>query len=721
MITKKTFVTTSSFILTAALLSQIYSFKNTKDQSQSLNYSGFINLSQNVKSVSSIATDSSAAFEDTVITKDIINVIDKEISKKINRTRYAVRVIKAFVPVRETKKIISKVDVKKETQPVIATSILNDEDLSSYEINNSGLINLYALSIEDMVFAKFEPVKLTTTYNEEIKDEVKVAQASTAIAPIEADEVMATQPAPEKKSLDNISNSINTSNEESTAVDSKVESREDEEMVMFDYSDKSTPEAVKKTIDQKLYERPLSKTVQQAINRVIGNAPVKKLMTINTQRVFPEATQENITKIDNQEIDLNSDKNIIYDYSQPKSKTSRTEAMTATAEVDAFMAPVTKTEASQFTLWAKEINLSTQKRRQALAFEFVPDYDRAERSDDQGSGEIAFGYSLSGEMNTQTGVVQAQGVISTRVELNLGGKANFEVPLINEEGMQKFLQKQGLSIEGNLIMLAIDPSIIDTEIDSRFAARFFFDKNFKSLNSASGASVVLYAGVKTGNVMIRYLLNNKESAQKIVYVGDGEMYFEDSEFTDSYRETFTFTTRNLLGQKRKELIIDGGAISYFNTNNTAKKKALNAYDIKIPALTSGMRKYLEFKHLKDSIFVGTAGEKDIEIPSNEFIGKVLEINQVSSLKDRCVVQINLSKDLREIKANGKNRSGEMFVETSYLDKDGNFSRDTAEMAEKVFIVGDMEGQFNVKLDYTDGSTEFLKTFCTEGSYLVEQL
>ena len=37
------------------------------------------------------------------------------------------------------------------------------------------------------------------------------------------------------------------------------------------------------------------------------------------------------------------------------------------------------------------------------------------------------------------------------------------------------------------------------------------------------------------------------------------------------------------------------------------------------------------------------------------------------------------------------------------------------------IVGDMEGQFNVKLDYTDGSTEFLKTFCSEGSYLIEQL
>ena len=96
------------------------------------------------------------------------------------------------------------------------------------------------------------------------------------------------------------------------------------------------------------------------------------------------------------------------------------------------------------------------------------------------------------------------------------------------------------------------------------------------------------------------------------------------------------------------------------------------------------------------------------------------MNQVSSLRDRCVVQLNLSKDIREIKSSGKNKNGEMFVETNFLDKDGNFSNES-EMAEKVFIIGDMSGQFGVRLDYTDGTTDFLKTFCSEGTYLVEQL
>jgi hypothetical protein len=311
-------------------------------------------------------------------------------------------------------------------------------------------------------------------------------------------------------------------------------------------------------------------------------------------------------------------------------------------------------------------------------------------------------------------------MIPTRVELNLDGKSSLEIPLINEEGIQKFLEKKGINVEGNLIILTLNSNIVDTEIDTKFDQRFYFDAGFKNTNNILKAKYIMYAGVKSGNIMVRYLLANHEVAQKIIYVGEGEMYFEDEEFVGGNRETYTLTTRNLFGAKKKELNIDGELINFLNTKINAKKKALNAYEVKIPTMPSGMRKYLEFKHLKDSVFVGLSNEKDLEIPGNEFIAKVLEMNQVNSLKEQCVVQINLSKDIKELKANGKNQSGEMFIETSFLDKDGNFTKDS-ELAEKIFLVGDKEGLFNLKLDYTDGSTEFLKSFCSQNSYLIEQL
>ena len=193
MTIKKTFVTTSSFILTAILLSQFYSFKNQSSQSQSINYSAFTNLTQNIKSISTESSVASTASEDTIITNDIIKVIDKEITKTISRTRYSTRNIKA--PHKETKKIISNTEIKKEIQAVTVVAKLESENLSSYEINNEGLINLYALSIEEMAFTKFESIKLASDYKDEIKDEVAVNQASTSLAPIEADEVNSSQAA----------------------------------------------------------------------------------------------------------------------------------------------------------------------------------------------------------------------------------------------------------------------------------------------------------------------------------------------------------------------------------------------------------------------------------------------------------------------------------------------------------------------------------------------
>lgn len=701
MILKKVIATTTCFFVSAVLLSQAYSLVESRLSSPSIDTSAFTNLMANVEAISAPVETKTSNVEDKQITADIINVIDKELSKNIKATRYAV-----LPHINKAKKtVIAKVEMKK---PLITNLSI---DLTSYEIDNKELINLYAFEVEQIEYSTFEATKLASSYDE-VKDEVAVKVASTEnheSAPIEADEVKTVQPAPKKE--------VALAKEVVKEEVKEEADKADEELVMYDYSDKVTEApSIKKDIDAKLYERPISNTVKRVIDREIGHAPVKKLVALNTQKeVQQKVDQEEKLTIEDKEIDLNSEENIVYDYSQEQQASPKNEAA-AFASSEALT-----TQNTQYTLRAKELNLNTQKLTQLSGFEFIPDYDRNERISDSSTGEIGLGYSIVGGMNTQTGVIQGQGLIPTRIEVSLGSMKGLEVPLLNEEGIQKFLQKQGASVEGNLIMIAKNSNIIDTEIDTNYGIKFFFDKNFKQVQQISSASYILYAGVKTGNILLKYLLANKESAQKIIYVGDGEMYFEDPSFKSSERETFVLTTRNLLGQKKKELSISGDAISFFNTNNIAKKKALNAYELKIPTLVSGMRKYLEFKHLSDSIFVGTDEEKEIEVPGSDFIGKVLEVNRVNSLKDHCVVQINLAKDLVGMTANGKNLSGEMFVETSFLDKDGNFSHENADNADKAFVVGEMEGQINVKFDYTDGSSQFLKTFCSEGTYLVEQL
>lgn len=695
----------SAVCVTTFLVSAITYNLVRLQEPQVIDFSAFKNASANIQFIT-VNQQNKAQLPVYDVSASIVSVIEKEIKAKIRHTRYSLRPKKIF-----EEKIIAKrwndikpefvtVDLKIEPVKLNALTMDSEKSLFEFEINNNELIRLYGFELGALEYKSFANTQIVHVYDIK-EDEVQVAQASTRTQLVE-EIVPAVPAAPPAATKEEIAASELATNANPV----------NDELVVFDYSAK---EAVLETTKmKKIFDTPISNTVKEAIERAVHKSPARAMNTHKKKVTADASTSENLEKV------MEDEDNLVFDYSQ-NAQAAVTKKDVA-SEISAFTAPATPdtTAQAEFTIKAQEINLNTLKSRQAYGYEFVPDYDRSERTDDQATGEIKLGYSLSGNMNTQTGIVQSQGMIPTRVELNLVNEGMI-VPMLNEEGIQKFLEKKQTDVVGNLLMVAVDPSIFDVEIDSSHQFKLFLSEKFKLMDTQANAAYVLFLGVKTGNVSLRYLLANKESAQKVVYVGDGEMYFEDPDFVNTQREIYTFTTRSLLGRKVKELNINGSEVSFFGTKTTAKKKALNAYEIKVPEMVENSRKYLEFKHLGNSFFVGTENTTEIEIPGRDFMGKVLEVNELSELGTRCMVQLNLSKDLRDIKANGKNMQGEMFVEATFLDNDGNFSRDNSELSEKIFLSGDMEGLFNVRLDYTDGSTEFLKTFCSEGAYLVEQL
>lgn len=448
-----------------------------------------------------------------------------------------------------------------------------------------------------------------------------------------------------------------------------------DEMVFYDYKN------VTKNSPEKTFDGKISKTVQAAIERELGK---KQRSKISEQERMPEKALD------------------------------KSESFLEINEI--------KISPREFLIHAKEINIHRLKKEKLINFEFVPDYDREERIFDEGSGEVKLQYSLAKNTGTQTGVLQAVGLIPTRVELNLS-EEQIEVPLLNEEGIQKFLERKKTDVHGNLLLVAMNQQIQDVEIDSEYQYKLYLSERFKLMEGIEGASYVFFMGVKTGNLMLKYLLENKTSTQKIIYIGEGEMFYDSPSFKndDASWEVYTLTTRSLLGKTVKELNIDGDDVSLFGTKKFAKKRALNAYELKMPTMVSGARNYLELNHLSKALFVGTAEDTDLEIPSIGFIEKALEVNDLKEMGTHCLLQINIEKDPAHIRAAGKNKNGEMYLETSFLDRDGNFSRENSERSEKIFVTGEMEGLFGVRIDYTDGTSDFLKTFCSEGSYLMEQL
>ncbi|MBY0413018.1 MAG: hypothetical protein K2Q18_02580 [Bdellovibrionales bacterium] len=719
-------VKTFACLFSATLVLGSYVQTSERFEPKKVDFSAFKNASANIQFLSEkpVLTEASGPSD---VTGRIVKTIESEVKRKIYSTRIAIKPVRlqntALANVvkknwNDIKPEFAAVDLKINT-PETVTLTLNEE-ASEFEINNKELINLYKFETGALAYESFANVDLASYELEVTPASTQKEIASSIEAPLN-DEVNIAQSSTTTKIIEEITPeaapALPTEAELEDAKIATTENSINDELVVYDYSENNVKAEAPKVLSKKMFDAPISNSVKEAIAREVHKTSPTIVSTQAAKKSFvPDNNDED--KIDLEKVMADAD-TIVNDYTSNKqasnAKAAEVKAISAFA---AGFAPDVTTQ-MEYTITAKEINLSTQKVREISNYEFVPDYDRSERLNEV-SGTIKIGYSLSNEVSTQTGVLEAVGMIPTRVELNLKN-GGIEIPLLNEASIQKFLQKKGLDIFGNLFMTAVDSSIDDVEIDSDYQAKLYFTEKFKLVESMDAASYVLFLGVKNGNMLVRYLLDNKETAQKIVYVGEGEMYFEDPDFVDSARELYTFNTRTLLGRKAKELNIDGSDITVFGTKITSKKKTLNSYEIKIPEMVENSRKYLEFKHMGSSLFVGTTNTKEIEIPGLDFIGRVLQSHQLSELGERCMVQLNLSKDLRDIKVNGKNRSGEMFVESSFLDNDGNFSRDNSELAEKVFITGDLEGIFGVRLDYTDGSTEFLKTYCSEGSYLIEQL
>jgi hypothetical protein len=700
-------------------------YSTDRYEPKKVDFSAFKNAAANIQYLSQ-KTEIKADVVTTDVTAGIVSTIEKEIKGKILRSRYAmvpkkIQFKHAVIAKNwnDIKPEIAAVDMKIADRQM--NSISSSDEASGSEINNSELIKLYGYEVESLQYETFANT-LIASVDPVATEIVGVTEATSKQEIVKEDAVNVAQASTTTHVVEEITVDTAMKEEIARAEVATKENPVNDELVMFDYSAAGAKEATPVANTQKMkkiFDAPISNSVKNAIERAVHKTPMVAMNTQSAPSKRIASSIETTTETDALEQAMADEDNLVFDYSK---KTQASVAKKTASDISAFMAAADTTPANlvDFTVKAREINLATRKSTQVLGFEFVPDYDRAERMDDQTSGEIKLAYSLAGDVSTQTGVVQAHGLIPTRVELNLlnGG---LEIPLLSEEGIQKFLSKKQTGVTGNLLMVAVDPSIEDVEIDSEYQYKIFFSDKFKMQKNQDNASYVLFLGVKTGNTLIRYLLDNKESAQKIVYVGDGEMYFEDPDFVGTQRELYTFTTRSLLGKTVKELNINGTDVSFFGTTITAKKKTLNAYEIKVPELVDNSRKYLEFKHMEKSLFVGTKNTKEIEIPGQDFINKVMQANDLSELGARCMVQINLKKDLRDIKVSGKNRSGEMFAETSFLDTEGNFTRDSSELAEKAFVSGDLEGIFSVRLDYADGTTDFLKTFCSEGAYLIEQL
>ncbi len=458
----------------------------------------------------------------------------------------------------------------------------------------------------------------------------------------------------------------------------KEEEKGEDDFVVFNYDKKKTPE--------------LSPTVIQAIKREAGD----NTKSLETKEDKGEEGSKNI------------EEEIIYDYSAPKRDFKLPEE-----NKSAFAGNV---QTNIVKIRNILLNLGTKKATHGTNFEFEPDFDRNERVSDNGTGELSWVSTTEEKNMSLTGAIIRKESIPSRIDLNLSTH-NRVVLSLDEESYYSYIDSIGVKNK-TAIIVSVPRFIKDVEIGSSYEVKETWDKNFK--NTDDEKQYYIFWGVNPGNVEIKYR-GESETVKRLAFVADGEVYFEYPTFKEKEKDTFLMTTQNLLSKRPKELALSKNEIKIMGSEIFGNKRGLNAYEFFYPIKIEGEKNYYQFNHEGNEIYLSKNTDVNAEVPSKDFITTILAKKEIGDLDGRCLIQININKEIGDVKYAGKNVGGEMFVSALYLDQDGKLNETEFEYSDKMFIVGEGQGIINTWISYTDGTVEAVKSYCASGAYLLEQL
>ena len=377
---------------------------------------------------------------------------------------------------------------------------------------------------------------------------------------------------------------------------------------------------------------------------------------------------------------------------------------------------------SRTIIRANEIILNSSADAAMASYELAPSHDLNQRVNDNGEGIVNLNINLSNSHSVFRGTILKRGMMRTIINLILEpGTMSIDIPIFSQETMSDILEKHNLDGRGGFALLELDEEIDTLDIDAGFDKKLFYNENFKEVETMGDATYVLYLGIIPGNTLLKVRTVNNHYAEKVIHVVENEVLFETPLATDPSEQMLILKERNILAKEAKDLEIFENEIKYFNRNIKATQEASNMYKMKMPSQILGMRKYLEFSHIGETIYVGTWDQTKLEIPSKDFIESVMGTLELDNLKGRCLIQVNLQKEIKALSVSGDTIRGPMNLQEYYLDKDGTMTDEITELVKKAFFVGDLQGLINMKVDYLDGTQEYLQSFCSDETYLVEHL
>lgn len=396
-------------------------------------------------------------------------------------------------------------------------------------------------------------------------------------------------------------------------------------------------------------------------------------------------------------------------------------------EQTSFIAPAKKTYGVHLNIHAVATDLQGSRETQGFDVRLMDDLSAS--LEDYGSGEVVLKDDLATPKMSRTLSMLKPGYAPTTTDAILEeGESSMSIPLIQSDAFNEAIAPY----EGNgpvgAILVELDDKTEYAQIDVPFGKVLNLDGDLK-VTTAQDYRYQLFMGVKAGNALLSYKLAKNQSASKIIHVHEAEVTYDANFYETVASSKISLMEEDLLSKQETPLIIGADLVKQFATDKTSQKVDDHTYKMNFGSVLLGSRKYLELDHQAEPIFVGYRNAKKVSVPSENFMRHILSSFEGNGIANRCVIQVNLSSKILSADSGSESVGSGLVTQVQYLDRDGKFYSSASENTRKIIILGENQGselvspdgKVNVKVTYRDGSVEYLGSYCSPNTYLVEQL
>ncbi|MFP5386890.1 MAG: hypothetical protein ACLGHN_12470, partial [Bacteriovoracia bacterium] len=478
-------------------------------------------------------------------------------------------------------------------------------------------------------------------------------------------------------------------------VDNKIEEVAIEELMAFDYS------RAQKDLKEKALPTVTKMTTHQDAGSAGKNFEHKKWEVNEPTKSKPKVTTHKQTEA----LKDNTNKGFL----------PQAEVQTVTTHQNRVAIRLTGTD-------LKEV-------RDEVGFEVRFQDDLNETFQDYNTGAITVDHELASAKMTRSMTVLKRGYAPTNTDLILEeGVTEVVMPAIEEQTFNELLAPYGARGPIGAVLVELDENVEGASLDVPYSSVV---KLNEAMQPTEGNDFVyeLFVGVKAGNALLSYKSQKGEITSKIIHIHEHELTFETNFFETVKNEKVKLFEENLLGQDKTPLIISSEEVRQFASDKVSKKINDHTYKMNFNKTLLGGRKYLELSHQEEPVFVGFKENNLIDVPSENFMRYILSRFEGSKLGNRCLVQVNFNKKASKVDVAAESVGQSLVTYTQVLDADGRFYDSVGAKSRKLIIVGENQGapgfsqdaKINVKVTYIDGSVDFIGSYCSPNTYLVEQL